>query len=101
MRERRDFKPHRPSATSFSAKAGRRLTKSPGRRKDVRTQQTTALFLFKDLYNEIMRPKDMRDYPRNEMPLGEKAQDEDLKGTEEKGICRLPEIGHLAHVLCL
>lgn len=48
-----------------------------------------------------MRPKDMRDYPRNEMPLGEKAQDEDLKGTEEKGICRLPEIGHLAHVLCL
>lgn len=58
-------------------------------------------FLFKDLYNEIMRPKDRRDFPGDEMPLGEKAQDEDLKGMEEGGICHLPEISHLAHVLCL
>lgn len=27
----------------------------------------------------------MRDFPRDEMPLGEKAQGEDLKGMEEGG----------------
>lgn len=37
-------------------------------------------FLFKDLYNEVIRPKDMRDFPRNEMPLGKKAQDDGSKG---------------------
>lgn len=31
-------------------------------------------FLFKDLYNEIIRPKDTKNFPTNEMPLGKKAQ---------------------------
>ena len=31
-------------------------------------------FPFKDLYNEIIRPKDVRNFPTKEMPLGKKGQ---------------------------
>lgn len=82
MRKPRDFKPHRPSATSFSMKVGWRLPKSPGGRKDVRAQSKPSSFLFKDLHNEIIRPKDTRDLPTNEMPLGKKARD---YGSKENG----------------
>lgn len=30
--------------------------------------------LFKNLYNEIIRPKDVRNFPTKEMPLGKKGQ---------------------------
>lgn len=41
-------------------------------------------FLFKDVYIEIMRLKDRRHFPRKEMPFGERAQEEHLKGMEEE-----------------
>lgn len=81
MREPGDFEPRRPSATFFAAKVGLKASQEAGQKKRCPwAKQTAVLSFFEDLYNEIIRRKDRRDFPRNEMSLGEKAQDHGSKG---------------------
>ena len=69
-----------PPLHAFQRKLVEGLLRAGAEEKMSDCRANRGSFLFRDLYNEIMRPKDMKDFPRNEMPLGEKAQSDGSKG---------------------